>query len=83
MLINFQYSVAQLSPSLSVTVIISSGAVPGKAGKAAALPRFCKIESGGGSGGGAAVLVVLPGPCARAAPAAPLYRCCRWSPLVH
>ena len=53
MLINFQYSVAQLSPSLSVTVIISSGAVPGKAGKAAALPRFCKIESGSGSGGAA------------------------------
>ena len=26
----------------------SSGAVPGKAGKAAALPQFCKIESGGG-----------------------------------
>ena len=31
---------------------MNSGAVPGKAGKAAALPRFCKIESGGGSGGG-------------------------------
>ena len=28
-----------------------SGAVPGKAGKATALPQFCKIESGGGSGG--------------------------------
>jgi hypothetical protein len=43
----------------------TSGAVPGKAGKAAALPRFCKIESGSGG-------AVLPGPCARAAPAAPL-----------
>ena len=47
---------------------MSSGAVPGKAGKAAALPRFCKIESGSG---GAAVLVVLPCPCVCAAPAAP------------
>jgi hypothetical protein len=28
-----------------------SRAVPGKAGKAGALPRFCKIESGGGGGG--------------------------------
>ena len=27
------------------------GVVPGKAGKAAALPRFWKIEGGGGSGG--------------------------------
>ena len=33
--------------SLVILLMGSSGAVPGKAGKAAALPRFWKIEGGG------------------------------------
>jgi hypothetical protein len=53
------------------TSYIYSGAVGGKTGKTAVLPEFCKIECSGGSGGH--IVVVLPGPCVRAAPAAPLH----------
>ena len=49
---------------------VPTTSVGGKTGKTAVLPEFCKIECGGGSGGH--IMVVLPGPCARAAPAAPL-----------
>ena len=41
-----------VEPTYTANILNSSGAVPGKAGKAAALPRFCKIESGGGGGSG-------------------------------
>ena len=53
------------------TSYIYSGAVGGKTGKTAVLPEFCKIECGGGGSGGH-IMVVLPGPCARAGLAAPL-----------
>ena len=52
------------------TSAMHSGAVGGKTGKTAVLPRFCKIGRGGAAR--RHIMVVLAGPCARAAPAAPL-----------
>ena len=51
---NVSFSLAAETKKLvDVYAVKCSGAVPGKAGKATALPRFSKIERGGGSGGGA------------------------------